>query len=75
MIFDNFLLSSIVLNQFNQLVMYVTWVWHIVCMGKMSDAYTYMSWNVWREECKEYVGEKYKKYIFEGKVFQGAECM
>lgn len=44
-------------------------------MGKMSDAYTYMSWNIWREEGKEFVGEKYKKYVFEGKVFQGAEYM
>ena len=44
-------------------------------MGKMSDAYTYMSWNVWRKEYKEYVGEKCKKYVFEGKVFQGAEYM
>jgi len=58
MIFDS-LLSLIVLNQFNQLVMYATWVWHIVCMGKTSDAYTYMSWNVWREEGKEYVEGKY----------------
>lgn len=74
MIFDS-LLSSIALNQFNQLVMYATWVWHIVWMGKTSDAYTYTSWDVWREEGKEYVGEKYKKYVFEGKVFQGAEYM
>ena len=44
-------------------------------MGKMSDAFTYMSWNVWREEYKEYVGEKCKKYVFEGTVFQGAEYM
>ena len=42
-------------------------------MGKMSDAYTYMRWDVWREEGKEYVGEKYKNYVFESKVFQGAE--
>lgn len=74
MIFES-ISSSIVLKQFNQLVMYVTWVWNIVCMGKMSDAYTYMSWNAWREEGKEYVGEKYIKYVFEGKVFQGAEYM
>jgi len=42
-------------------------------MGKMSDAYTYVSWNVWREEGKEYVGEKCEICVFEGKVFQGAE--
>lgn len=60
MIFDS-LSSSIVLNQFNQVFMYVTWVWHIVCMGKGSDTYTYVSWNVLREEGEEYVVEKYKK--------------